>query len=360
MKVGVIIFGDIRFCPYIRKYIETLETEKVDYDIILWNRVSGEDNSQFFNAKIHEYKGHLHSASRISKIMHFIAYRSFVKKIIKQEKYDRLIVMPTMTAVLLAGLLEKKYKNNYIFDYRDVTYEKYSFYKKNVKKLVRNSYFTAISSEGFKNVIGSEGDIFIAHNFNYSDIENGVKERDFAPKDKLNICFIGMIREYDMMQRLLEIFGGDSRFNLVIHGDGDLYETVKDMSSKYTNVVMTGKFTYKDKPVLLKDMDMLAYFYPATAVNMYAIANKFYDGMIYKIPTIANAATYSGKKVKDLNVGCNINWNDSNEKIKEEVFNYYNNIDSDEFNSCANNYIKTILEEDKKYIERIKEFVRGE
>lgn len=358
MKVGVIIFGDLRLCPYIRKYVETLEKEKVDYDIILWNRIQGEDNSQFFNAKIHEYKGNLSGRSRIAKIKHFIAYRRFIKRIIKQEKYDKLIVMPTMTAVLLAGLLDKKYNKNYIFDYRDVTYEKYTFYKNIVKKIVKNSYFTAISSPGFKKVIGDNENMYIAHNFNYSDIENGIKERDFVSKNKINVCFIGMIREYDMMQRMLEIFGGDERFNLVIHGDGDLFEEVKSISQKYTNVVMTGKFIYKDKPRLLKDMDMLAYFYPTTAVNMYAIANKFYDGMIFKIPTIGNRETYSGKMIKELNVGCNINLNDSNEKIRDEIFDYYNSIDSADFNSCANNYIQSVLTDDKAYIDKIKEFIR--
>ena len=51
--------------------------------------------------------------------------------------------------MLLFDLLLFKYKNNYILDIRDPSYEKFKLFNQILKKIICSSYFTTISSEGF-------------------------------------------------------------------------------------------------------------------------------------------------------------------------------------------------------------------
>lgn len=360
MKVGIIYIGDLRVCPFIQKYIEVLQKNAVDIDVILWHRIKEEDNTKYFDGiNVIEYNGILKNNNKIGKVKHLFKFRNFASKIIKNNNYDKIIVLTTLTALLLKKRILNKYKTKYVFDYRDVTYETIPMLKKAIIKIADNSEFTAISSEGFKNVLGDKKYMYLAHNFNYFDIDNSVPYRELCPKEKINIVFIGMIREYEMCKKMIEIFGNDERFNVTIHGGGTCFDEVKELASQYNNVNLTGAFKYTEKPQLLSKADMLAYFYPVNPINQYAIANKFYDGMMYKIPTIGNQDTYSGQKVVELGVGCSIDWNASNEDIKQYVFNYYNSIDSNEFNDNANNYMKEVLSDDKKYLDKIEEFIKA-
>ena len=65
-----------------------------------------------------------------------------------------------MPGIILYRYLRKKYKNNYIYDYRDYTYEKYGFFKKMVNKLIDDSYVTFVSSDGFKKYFNNQQNIF--------------------------------------------------------------------------------------------------------------------------------------------------------------------------------------------------------
>ena len=38
MKIGLILPGNIWFCPYVNIYTQILDKENVDYDLISWNR----------------------------------------------------------------------------------------------------------------------------------------------------------------------------------------------------------------------------------------------------------------------------------------------------------------------------------
>lgn len=73
-------------------------------------------------------------------------YFHFVKKVIKKQKYEKLIVLTTLTGMFLYHLLTRKYNQEFILDYRDASYEFLNLYKFILGKLVDNSTFTCISS----------------------------------------------------------------------------------------------------------------------------------------------------------------------------------------------------------------------
>ncbi len=88
MKVALVLAGNIWFAPYIRIYTHLLEEAKVDYSIISWNR-DGQDPPRGFQ---YDKKW-----SNVDKggagLFAYYGYIRFVKKTIRRERFDRLIVL---------------------------------------------------------------------------------------------------------------------------------------------------------------------------------------------------------------------------------------------------------------------------
>ena len=104
--------------------------------------------------------------------MYFIKYMRFVYTTIRAHKYDRLIVLTAQTAVMLSPLLLSIYRKKYIFDYRDMTFEKNKVYKYIIKNLFRYSSINSVSSPGFLDVLGIHGKYIISHNCSDFSLRN--------------------------------------------------------------------------------------------------------------------------------------------------------------------------------------------
>ena len=154
---------------------------------------------------------------KYTKIIGFMKCIGFARKKIREGQYDRLIFLTTQTALPLFRTA-MKHSGQYIYDYRDITYEKFAIGKRGVQKLIENSYVTAMSSMGFKKITDDSSKIIMAHNC------SGI---DFVPvkknnSDKIRVSFWGMVRQVEFNKKICDLFGSDSRFELTYHGEGRL------------------------------------------------------------------------------------------------------------------------------------------
>lgn len=355
VMIGLIFINEINLCPYIDKYIEQIEKSGEDYRIIIWDRHYEEgkkykyNNIEVYPLKAEETDGY------IKKAMQFYKYSRFLKKHLKEKKYDKLIILSTLTGFLVYKQLKTTYSGKYIFDYRDASYEKIGFFKKMLAKIVDNSYFACISSDGFKRILPQK-EYINSHNFKYSDLE---KQQVIVggKKEKITISYVGLLRGFEYHKNLLDIFGNDDRFIVKFHGNGECYEEIKQYSLNYNNVEITGWYDNDLKFKHNLDADMLFYNYPCSYRNNFALANRYYDGLFFKKPLIGNIDTFSGRLIEEKGVGISLSYNLSKEKYKNRIYEYYNNFDRDKFLDNANKEIKRIVDEDSKYVEKIKEFV---
>ena len=126
MKILIIGFSKIKFMPYLNFYLKNIDNTKHEIHVLYWNRDLKEENLDVCQGttlhKFEEYQRD--SAQKFSKIINFIKFRKYVLKTIEKDKYDFLIVLHTIPGILLRDILKNKYSNNYIFDFRDITYEK--------------------------------------------------------------------------------------------------------------------------------------------------------------------------------------------------------------------------------------------
>ena len=165
MKILILGFTKIKYMPYLNLYIDSIDNVENDIHVVAWNRDEKEDIQIDKNIKVHTFEYLMEDEiAKVKKINGFIKYRFFVKKILKEEKFDKIIVLHTLPGLLVLDILLKKFKQNYILDYRDTTFENILIYKKIIGILSKNSYATIVSSAAFKKHIPNKHNISITHN----------------------------------------------------------------------------------------------------------------------------------------------------------------------------------------------------
>jgi hypothetical protein len=351
MKIGIIFSNELNVCPYVEKYTRILEEENVEYDYILWNRSDIKKNYPK-NYLVYSEHSELY-VKKYKKIGAFVRYAKYLNKLIQNNSYDKLIVLTSITAIMSFKFLIKKYKNKYIFDFRDLSFEQNYFFRYMLKKIIYNSYFTCISSPGFKEVL-PENNYVIAHNFQYKHLNNN--NLDYHKKNPvIKLLHIGITRGETYNKRLVDIFGNDNRFVVNIVGNGNDTESFKEYIKNFNNINVQGTYNNDDKEKYISEADMLLYYYPCGFNNNRALANKYYDGIIFKKPLVGNINTYSGRRIVSKNLGISLDLDDK--QFANKLYNYYFDLNYDTYYNCAKKELDNVVEEDILYLEKIREFL---
>ncbi|MEK5585138.1 hypothetical protein MKZ21_23095 [Paenibacillus sp. FSL P2-0536] len=354
--VGLIFIGDINFCPYLEKYTSVLQEKNIEYEVLFWNRENKNfdlpTNYIYFNKKSRYRK------NPVFKILEFMQFSLWLQRIIIKKKYSKLIILSTLSGMFLANVLLKKYPGKYVFDIRDYSYEHIKFFSLLEEKLIKKSFFTCISSQGFKEFLPKNYPYVMAHNFNSKDLSISRKFEKKGLDRPLNLVWNGTVRYFEHQEKILSKLANDKRFNIIYHGMGSDYELYINFCEKmgFSNIKFTGNYNNLEKEKLLKDADILNNSY-GTKKEMevkYAMANRYYDGLIYKIPQLVEINTFKHKKVQEIEVGIGIDI--ASENLADLLYEYYCNINETQFNYNCNQEIGGILKEDNLYIDKIKEF----
>lgn len=349
--IGIVFINELNGCPYIDKYLKLCEENKAEYEIILWNR-TGEQKGYPANYLVYTEKSDVNVA-RWKKMGAFRRYGKFVNKVIEERNYDKLIILTTLSALLIFRKLTRRYQGNYIFDFRDLSYEQIKLYRRAVNKIIEKSYFTCISSPGFRDVL-MDADYIMAHNFRYNDINHSVTSEKKGGV-RITLLHIGITRGEEYNKRLADVFGNDDRFEVFIVGRGNDTESFVKYASRFENIHVQGTYDNEEKYKYIGEADMLLYYYPCDFNCNRALANKYYDSLIYGKPLLGNIGTYSGKRLQEKGLGISLDLDD--DRFVEKVYDYYTRFDRQAFEEAREKEMKKILEEDKYYLDKIREFI---
>ncbi|MFZ4899094.1 hypothetical protein ACOYYM_12925 [Enterococcus durans] len=355
MKTGIVFVGDVIFSPFMKLYTDILDEHAEDYDVLFWKRTNEKEtfpkNYLFF-----EHHSRLNK-NKLLKITDFYQYQKWLKKTIKINKYDKLIILTTVPGLLLHKELLTLYKGKYIYDIRDYTYENFSLFKSLENKVIDGSYFTCISSPGFKEFL-PERSYVLAHNMQLEELNN---RSDFKKKKQgpLNLVWIGAVRYYEQQIDIINHLKNSSKINLIYHGIGEDYGRLSEYvkANQITNVTFTGKYVNKQKSKLLADADILLNSYKLANHQKvkHAISNKYYDGLIYGIPQLVENDSYKQKEVEKRKLGVVIDPKDP--LLEEKLLSYYFAVDEELFNKNKQEALDEIEKDQLNYIKKINDFV---
>lgn len=351
--VGIILYGPFELAPYSKKYMRILRDAGEQFDLIGWRR---EETVQYEgdNVFIYDGKSGKRYSSVLSKLAPARGYRKFVKKVLKQKKYDKLVILTTQTAILLADVLLTRYRGRYIFDYRDKSYEYIKPYSMLVNTLIKGSAETVISSEWFSEALTDKKDYILDHNFSADTLKYWKKECVKKRSGKIIAGYIGALREYEYHKRLIDSFKDDKRFEFHTYGCGDDSARLAEYAKDFDNIFVHGAYKESEKCGIIEQLDIMCYNYPYSYVNDGAVANKYYDSLIMKKPMFVNPRTVLGRFIEKEGLGVGVS--EDGIGASERIYNWYRDFDKDKFaaacDACMDKYIK----ENEMFYKRIGKF----
>lgn len=326
-SIAIIGLHDLYRMQYLYKYTQILDEYKIDYDVIYWNRKPNiKIKAKEFNGKKYEYRFYLdNSTAKIKKIIPYIKCLCFTWKILNSNNYKKYILLTTQTAVpLFLMLLLCLSKKKYIYDYRDITFENYKLWKFVVRWIIDNSYFTSISSLGFKSILGDSPKYIMSHNINTKIYQ--IQSKGVRNNNKIVLSYWGGIRQINYIKRLCKFFANDTRLIIHFYGEGPVGELEDYCKENYIdNIFFFGRYTTDEIENFARNTDILLNLYENDRKQELALTVKLYDAIKYNLPMLVTSNSYMDKIFKD---NCAVMSIDVEKNNCNEIVNWYRNLKS--------------------------------
>ena len=326
MKILVIGFAKIKYMPYMNFYINNLDKVKNDVHLLYWNRDLKEEDTSFLeNVTLHEFKLYQEDdVGKLLKLKAFFKFRKCALDLVKNGNFDFVIFLHSLSGVLINDFLIKNYKGKYIFDYRDSTFEGFAPFKKIIHRLVRNSYATFVSSDAFRTLLPACDNIYTSHNLLEDSLNHrNEKEQYGTESDKIRIAFWGFIRHEDINKEIIRKIAADDRFELHYYGrEQQIALNLKKFAEKIgaKNVFFHGEYVSEDRYEFVRNTDLIHNIYLDRNV-MLAMGNKYYDGIIFKIPLLCMKGSFMAERAENAGVGKGFDPYDDD--FTNKIYSYY-------------------------------------
>ncbi|MEG1861804.1 MAG: hypothetical protein RR206_08975, partial [Bacteroidaceae bacterium] len=159
---------------------------------------------------------------------------------------------------------------------------------------------------------------------------------------------------------LINRLANDKRFELHYYGREqqialDLKAYAKSL--KADNVFFNGEYKPQDRYEFLKSTDVIHNLYKDTNTAL-AMGNKFYDGIIFRIPQVCIPGSFMGEMCDKYSVGTSLNPFD--ESFADNLERYYRSIETNQFKKNCVSLLSNILDEYNKGCEIVKLYVNEE
>lgn len=358
MKIGLLTGANLYFCPFAKIYTEILDAENLEYDVVAWNRIDVGETGAIFYQQPFPYA----TGNRLKWLYYYIKYSFFLKKLIKQNKYDKLIIFGPQVGLFMTQFLHKYYYKKYCFDYRDI------FIEQKVPRLFRyllnNSNLNVISSNGFKVCLPKGYNYVLSHNFNINNVLNSLETNNFKNKilfkrEVITITTIGQIRDYEQNNEIMNAVCNNEKFLVKFIGNpGKVGALLKRNAedSEQKNVVFYGFYEKTEELGLLEDADFINIYYPKRITHSTAISNRFYNALMLRKPMIVTKNSIQGSYVEKYNLGLAI---DNCSDLEQQISSYIECFDYHQFEENCNTLLKEMVRDYDDFKKELMNFING-
>lgn len=358
-KYCIVSFGNLYVLPYSKTYINEILASGAQCDLLFWDRdaVNGQNDNYDGCRKICYERKITPESSFKEKLFGYIEARSCFCKQLKKEKYDGVIFLQTHSAVACENVLKKHYKGRYIVDIRDFTLENYWIYRIFEKKVVDNSFATAISSPAYRKFL-PEHDYVMAHNYTpfEEDILTDIRSRMRDSETPINISFVGTVRFIDMDKKILNLFANDTRFKINYYGTGSHVLERYCKENNINNTEFYGSFSPDMTTNFYKNTDLINNLYGNHNHYLdYALSNKIYHTAQFYMPILVCPETYMEEVATEYQMGFVLDVNDAD--APDKLFDQYKNNDVDKLAEGCNKFLAKVKEENIVFYNTIRKFI---
>lgn len=350
-KVCFITTRNIFNTTCLPKYAKILNNQ---FDIIYWDQHGIEEDAGALN-HYRFYYPMSYGKSKLKKIIGYIKFRSYVKKVIKKNKYDKLIILPTQAAVLIFDELLRKYKNKFIIDIRDYTAENKKWFYEIEKKIIKNSGLAVITSPAYKRFLPKH-EYIVSHNTTEVSMDIISSYRNRKRKSKIIISCIGSIRFIQQFQRVIDSFKNDERYELRFIGRGSEHLKSYINDFKINNVILIGRFENRDTINYYLETDIIMNLYGNNNPFLdYALSNKLYYSATLGAPILVSPNTYMEEI--SLKNGFGFSYDIDDLETKEVLYKYYSEINWIDFYKKCDNFMNSVIRDNEYFNVQTKKFI---
>lgn len=344
MRVGIIAANNIRYSPYIFFYTDILSKNDIEYELIYPDRNGLEEN---FDGVSYTLPWN----SKMPTLFSYALYSNSVIKVIKQRKYDALIVLTGVNAAYLGLWLKQNYAKRYIVDIRDYSHENILPYFKLESMAVQKSLMNVISSAKFTEFL-PKADYSVCHNVNQTEAEHA--DYSFCKANGIiRIGYVGALSYIDQCKRLMKLVAVDQRFSLDFYGSSVSEPILKEYAQEIIGcdrIRFHGAYSRSEKEAIIENVDILFNAYGnGTPLLDYALSNKLYDSLIHKKPILTCPNTYMTEMGGPLAFPIDL----SIARALDELYDWYMRIDGYAVKMFAEETLGSVLQENNLTRKRI-------
>lgn len=358
MKIAILGFTKIKYLTYMHFYLNQMDLGKDEVHLIYWQRDRLPDSPLPEGVTGHAFDYPMSDAVPLrKKVPGILKYGQFAGKTIRRLNPDFLVVLHSTTGVSIYPLLKGTYKKRYIFDYRDVTYEHYGFYRRAVGNIVKNACVSFTSSDGFRKFLPPDEEIRTSHNIsNLSFHEVCKAEPPREAHTPIRIAFWGLIRNQAINEALIERLGGDERFELHYYGraQGAMLEMLNHSTERFSNVFFHGEYAPDDRLEMARNTDIIHNMYNKTDKTSHiAMGNKYYDGPLFYLPQLCTTGSLMGSLCEKYGIG--LACDPADEDFADRIWAYYTSLDQASFREACEREFDRVITQVEEGNQRIKE-----
>lgn len=353
MKVLFLTADNVYLTPYLNTYLEILKSKKMDYHVIYWDK---NENEELNNPKYTRFSYRKGKYRLFDKINGYRNFKNTIERILTSQRFDYVICLQSVVAVLINNTLVNYYKKKYIVDIRDYSFEWCWLYRYIEKCLIDNSLLNIISSPGYKNFLPL-GEYYVLHN-----IPNDIsiyKSQSRKCKDKIVISYIGLVRFMEQNKKIINFFANDNRFELRFIGTNAMMLEQYCKENGISNVALSDTFSPDKISDIYNETDIVMNLYGNnTPLLDYAISNKLYFSAIFRKPILVCKDTC----MEALSVGYGFGYSMKLEDFRERdnLYKYIKNLNVDSFNVNCSKFLNDVCKEHRVSIEKIKEVLSND
>lgn len=331
-------------------YLGNIDQAIHDVHLLYWNRdLKDEDTSKYGSITSHEFRHYQEDeVDKWKKLRSFYLFRKYALNIIDSYNFDFIIVLHSLPGLLLLDKLKSKFPQKYILDYRDSTYEYFYPFRRLVGTLIKYSKCSFTSSDAFRCYFPEiyRNKIFTSHNL----LVDSLNYRDYEKhkSNKVRIAFWGQIRHEHVNKLLIDRLGNDPRFELHYYGrEQNIALSLKAYlkESMADNVFFHGEYSPEDRYDFIKNTDIIHNIYLDSNM-LKAMGNKYYDGIIFRIPQVCMPGSFMGNCCEEREIGIAVNPQDTD--FSDKIYRYYNSINRINFNKSCDSELSRVLCEYEK------------
>ncbi|MBM7665255.1 hypothetical protein JOC25_001714 [Solibacillus kalamii] len=355
-KICILSTVNIKHMTLVSLYTEYMDNNKIPYDIIYIDKYNSEEATSA--KKIYKYNLKINKNwTFMRKLFNYWGFKKYAKEILLSEKYDFIIVWNSFTAFMFADILTNKFKNKYCINIRDYAKESLFPVFIRMKKVISQSSFTTISSEGFKNFL-PKYDYLTVHSMNLKVLQNCIPRTSLRKIDEpIRITYIGYISFVENCYKMIDALGNDKRFILQFYGEGSDELMVYAREREIENVICHGRFEPSETSGFIQNSDVIYNLYGVGNLHVdTALSIKLYYAIYMNLPIIVFKGTYMEEVSSKCGIGFAIGKDDF-VNLGNNFYDWYHRLDHREIVKKSQLFKDEITNSHKKLEHTINKYI---